>query len=245
LDPSCPTGGRGASGAAPNRGAENPHRHPPVSGEIAALAVVAVGWSANTADLDLAAAGVATDERGFVRVDAELRTTAPTVFAAGDVAGRALLVHEAAREGFAAGTNAAGAEAVRLTPAVSPVGSFTNPEYASVGLTEAEGGAAGAVVVETVGFDALPRPIIDGRTTGFCKLVVRRDDGAILGCHIVGERAVELAQLAAVAISAGMRVDRLAMTPLSFPTYANALGRAAILAARQLDPTIGPTNADV
>ena len=83
--------------------------------------------------------------------------------------------------------------------------------------------------------DSLPRPIIDGRTTGFCKLIADRQLHTILGCHIVGERAVELAQLAAIAMAAKMTVDQLALVPFSFPTYANALGRAAIKAARQLD----------
>ena len=81
----------------------------------------------------------------------------------------------------------------------------------------------------------MPRPIIDGRPTGFCKLVVDREDQTILGCHIVGERAVELAQLAALAVASGMTVEQLALVPFSFPTYANALGRAAVRVARQLE----------
>jgi pyruvate/2-oxoglutarate dehydrogenase complex dihydrolipoamide dehydrogenase (E3) component len=81
----------------------------------------------------------------------------------------------------------------------------------------------------------MPRPIIDGRPTGFCKLIADRGSHTILGCHIVGERAVELAQLAALAVASAMTVEQLAMVPFSFPTYANALGRAAIRAARQLD----------
>jgi dihydrolipoamide dehydrogenase len=60
--------------------------------------------------------------------------------------------------------------------------------------------------------------IIDGRKVGFCKLIVDRKSAKILGCHVVGERAVEIAQVAAIAISAGMRVDDLARVPLAFPT---------------------------
>ena len=85
----------------------------------------------------------------------------------------------------------------------------------------------------------MPRPIIDGRPTGFCKLVAEREHHSILGCHIVGERAVELAQLAAIAVASGMKVEQLALVPFSFPTYANVLGRAAISAARQLDSGSG------
>ena len=92
------------------------------------------------------------------------------------------------------------------------------------------------VVVLTERFDALPRPIIDGRPVGFCKLIADREHHTILGCHIVGERAVELAQLAAIAVAARLKVEQLALVPFSFPTYANVLGRAAIRIARQFDP---------
>ena len=205
----------------------------------ATLAVVAVGWVANTDDLDLAAAGVETDPRGYITVDSQLRTTAPGIYAAGDVTGHLMVVHEAAREAYLAATNATVGTADALPAEVSPLGSFTDPEYASVGLTEATAREAHDVVVGTEGFDSLPRPIIDGRPTGFCKIVADRDNHTILGCHIVGERAVELAQLAAVAVASDMTVQQLALVPFSFPTYANALGRAAVRAARQLDPRSG------
>jgi pyruvate/2-oxoglutarate dehydrogenase complex dihydrolipoamide dehydrogenase (E3) component len=203
----------------------------------ATVAVVAAGWVADTAGLALDRAGVRTDQRGFVDVDARLRTSAPHVFAAGDVTGRALVVHEAVREGLVAATNAVlGANSV-LPAQVSPIGSFTDPEYASVGLTEAAARRTHDAAVATAHFDSLPRPIIDGRPTGFCKLVIDRERHTILGCHVVGERAVELAQLAATAMAAKMPVEQLALVPFSFPTYASALGRAAVLAAIDLDPT--------
>jgi pyruvate/2-oxoglutarate dehydrogenase complex dihydrolipoamide dehydrogenase (E3) component len=203
----------------------------------AALAVVAAGWVADTAGLALYRAGVRTDQRGYVETDAKLRTTAPHIFAAGDITGRAMVVHEAARQGVLAATNAVLGTATVLPAQVSPVGSFTDPEYASVGLTETAARQAHQTAVATVRFDSLPRPIIDGRQTGFCKLVIDRERHAILGCHVVGERAVELAQVAATAMAAQMPVEQLALVPFSFPTYADALGRAAILAAIDLDPT--------
>ena len=203
----------------------------------ATLAVVAAGWVAATAGLHLDRAGVQTDRRGYVQVDAHLRTSAPDVFAAGDITGRALVVHEAVREGLVAATNAVLGPTTVLPPQVSPIGSFTDPEYASAGLTEAAAREDREVVATTVRFDSLPRPIIDGRQTGFCKLVVDRELHTILGCHVVGERAVELAQLAATAMAAKMPVQELALVPFSFPTYANALGRAAVFAAIELDRT--------
>ncbi len=200
-----------------------------------AVAVVAVGWVAATTELDLDRAGVEINRRGYVDVDRHLRTTTPHIFAAGDATGRAMVVHEAVREGLVAATNAVLDADIALPNQVSPIGSFTDPEYASVGLTEAAAREAHAVAIATQPFGSLPRPIIDGRETGFCKLVIDRDLHTVLGCHIVGERAVELAQLAATAMAAQMSVEQLALVPFSFPTYANALGRAAVNAAIELD----------
>src|SRR6266850_184698 len=118
---------------------------------------------------------------------------------------------------------------------VSPIGSFTDPEYAQVGMTEAKAREIHEVIAVSVHFDSTTRTIIDGRTEGFCKLVVDRSSYKILGCHVVGERAVEISQVAAVAIAAGMRVDELAHIPLSFPTYAGILGRVAASVTRQLN----------
>jgi len=104
-----------------------------------------------------------------------------------------------------------------------------------VGLTEKQARAAGEVVVAKISLDSTTRTIIDGRTSGFCKLIVDSLTRQILGCHVVGERAVELTQVAAVAMAGRMRVDDLAQVPLSFPTYAGVLGRVAAQATRQLN----------
>jgi pyruvate/2-oxoglutarate dehydrogenase complex dihydrolipoamide dehydrogenase (E3) component len=207
----------------------------------ATIAVIAAGWVAATKELNLEGAGVRTDQRGYIEVDGGLRTAAPHIFAAGDAIGRAMVVHEAVRDGLAAANNAVLGTTTSLPTDVSPIGSFTDPEYASVGLTEAAARKAHDVAVATVPFASLPRPIIDGRTAGFCKVIADRRSHRILGCHIVGERAVELAQVAATAMAAEMRVEQLALVPYSFPTYANALGRAAIAAALDLDQTGSPT----
>jgi pyruvate/2-oxoglutarate dehydrogenase complex dihydrolipoamide dehydrogenase (E3) component len=200
----------------------------------ATIAVVATGWQADTLGLNLPAAGVNTTPRGYVAVDAHLRTSVPHIFAAGDVTGRLMLVPQAIHDGFAAATNAVRGPTVTLGDQVSPIGSFTDPEYAQVGLTEAQARVAHDVLVATVPYATVARPIIDGRTVGFCKLIVDRGAHTILGCHIVGERAVEMAQVAAVAMAAHMRVQEFARIPLSFPTYTNVLGRAVIMAAKQL-----------
>jgi pyruvate/2-oxoglutarate dehydrogenase complex dihydrolipoamide dehydrogenase (E3) component len=201
----------------------------------ASLAVVAIGWQANTAELNLAAAGAKIDARGFVLVDPYLQTTAPHIFAAGDVTGRLLLVPPAIQDGFVAATNVVRGPTMAVDEAVNPIGSFTDPEYAQVGLTEAQARALHDIVTSTIHFDATTRTIIDGRTFGFCKLIVERTTRKILGCHVVGERAVEITQVAAIAMTARMRVDALARLPLSFPTYAGILGRVAASVTRQLN----------
>ncbi|PYM07170.1 MAG: NAD(P)/FAD-dependent oxidoreductase [Candidatus Rokuibacteriota bacterium] len=203
----------------------------------AALVVTTIGWVAETTGLDLAAAGVETDARGFVQVDDYLQTSAPHVFAAGDVLGRALIVPPALHDGYVAATNAVQGRALRRESSPDPIGSFTDPEYAHVGIREDQA-PAGAFVVGRVHFGETTRTLIDGRTTGFCKIIAEHGSGRILGCHVVGERAVDIVQVAAVAMAGGLRVDQLARVPLSYPTYAGILARSAYRAAREIDPTL-------
>jgi len=205
----------------------------------ATLAVVAVGWVADTEGLSLATAGVEIDHRGFVKVDGYLRTSTPHIFAAGDITGRQMLVPQAIQDGFVAATNAVRGPTITTGDPVTPIGSFTEPEYAQVGLTEAKARETHEVLVAVVRFDSTTRTIIDGRKAGFCKLIVDRATGRMLGCHVVGERAVEITQVAAIAIAAKMRVDDLAHIPLSFPTYAGTLARVAASAARELNLKVG------
>lgn len=205
----------------------------------ATLAIVAVGWVADTDRLALAKAGVDLDDRGFVKVDEHQQTSAPHIFAAGDVTGRLMLAPQAIQEGFVAGTNAVLDRKTTVGNPATPVGSFTDPEYAQVGLTEAKARESHDVVITIVRFDSTTRTIIDGREWGFCKLITDRKTYKILGCHVVGERAVEITQLAAIAIAAGMRVDDLARIPLSYPTYAGILARLAASATRELNLEVG------
>jgi len=206
----------------------------------ASVIVSAIGWVAETAELDLAKANVETNKRGFVCVDEFLQTSASHVFAAGDVTGRLMLVPQAIQDGFVAATNAVGGPTMKLPDQAAPIGSFTDPEYAQVGLTETKARETHDIVTAIIDFNSTTRTIIDGRTDGFCKLIVDRGTRQILGCHVVGERAVEITQVAAVAMSGNMRVDDLARVPLSFPTYAGVLGRVAATVSRQLNLNVNP-----
>lgn len=200
----------------------------------AELAVVAVGWLADTLGLDLPAAGITTDARGYVAVDTYLRTSAPNIYAAGDITGRWMLVPQAVQDGWVAATNAVQGPSLPVANSVCPTGGFTEPEYASVGPTEAQARETRDVVVALVRFDETTRTIIDDRTAGFCKLLVARDTRAILGCHVVGDRAVEIVQIVAIAMASELRVDELVRVPLSFPTYTGILTRAAYRALDEL-----------
>ena len=200
--------------------------------------VLAVGWPGNVGALNLDAAGVRT-ERGYVPVDDALRTSAPHVFAAGDITGRMMLVQSATYEGALAAENAALGADRGYRHAIVPHGGFTDPEYAGVGLTESqahkevgEADCAAAVVP----YADLDRGVIDGHPEGSCKLVVSRSTRRVLGAHIVGEQAVEVVQLAAAAMRGGMPVEQLADLEFAYPTFTAIVGLAARRIARELDP---------
>jgi pyruvate/2-oxoglutarate dehydrogenase complex dihydrolipoamide dehydrogenase (E3) component len=200
--------------------------------------VLAVGWPGNVDALNLAAAGVQT-QRGYVAVDDCLMTSAPHIFAAGDLTGRMMLVQSANYEGSLAAENAVqGGEDRAYRHAIVPHGGFTDPEYGSVGLTEdqarQEYGDQGCAVA-VVPYSNLDRGIIDGRPDGSCKLIISRSSRCVLGAHIVGEQAVEVVQLAATAMGADMRIEQLANLELAYPTFTAIIGLAARQLVRQLD----------
>ena len=206
----------------------------------AALAVVAVGWGADTDALQPGAAGVDVTPRGFLAVNEYLQTSVPHIFAAGDVTGRVMLASEAIRDGFVAAGNAVQGAQLPVGEHVIPAGSFTDPEYASVGLTEQRARESHDVITAVSYYNASVRAIIDGQSTGFCKLIVDQATAEILGCHVVGEQATAVTQVASIALAAGLRrVDELARAAVSFPTYAEILIATAVRAAKKLNLQIG------
>jgi pyruvate/2-oxoglutarate dehydrogenase complex dihydrolipoamide dehydrogenase (E3) component len=197
--------------------------------------LLAVGWPGSTDGLGLEAAGVEV-EGGYVVVDDTLRTSAPHVWAAGDVAGRMMLVQSATAEGRVAAENALLGSGRPHVDAVVPHGGFTDPEYGGVGLTEAAARARPGepVAVATVAYQGLDRSLLDGRPEGFCKLIAEHGSHRVVGAHVVGEQAVEVVQVAATAMAAGMRVEHLAEVDLAYPTFTAVVGLAARRLAREL-----------
>jgi pyruvate/2-oxoglutarate dehydrogenase complex dihydrolipoamide dehydrogenase (E3) component len=188
--------------------------------------LLAAGWVGNVEGLNLEAAGVESS-RGYVRVDDSLRTSAPHVFAAGDITGRMMLVHSATYEGYLAAEKAVLGGERGYRHEIVPHGGFTDPEYGSVGLTEERAREEHDCVVATVPYADLDRGVIDGHSEGFCKLVVDRPSRRVLGAHIVGEQAVEVVQILATAMRAGMRVEELADVEFAYPTFTAIVGLAS------------------
>jgi pyruvate/2-oxoglutarate dehydrogenase complex dihydrolipoamide dehydrogenase (E3) component len=209
-----------------------------LNGEVlaceASLAVMAVGWMANAEELNLQAAGVELDRRGFIQVNEYMQTNVPHIFAAGNINGTMMLVSTGSNEGYYAAINAIEGPKYPLHYDLIPMGSFTDPEYAQIGLTEAKAREQYDVAVSTVQFEDYPRSIIDGRPQGFCKMIADKESHSILGCHVVGERAVETVQLVAAGMKAGLTVEQLAELPLSFPTYVAIVSWAAYEIVEQL-----------
>jgi pyruvate/2-oxoglutarate dehydrogenase complex dihydrolipoamide dehydrogenase (E3) component len=200
---------------------------------LADVVFFAVGWPATLSELNLDAAGVQAGP-GAIPVDDYLRTNVGHIFAAGDVTGQAMLVQTARMEGRIAARNAVLGPARQATYDVVPSGSFTDPEYGRVGLTETEAAQQHDIVVGIARYDDLVRPHADGRPEGFCKLIADRRDRAILGAHVVGEYSAETVQTVAAAMAAGMTVERVAELQLAYPTFTEGVSMAAQKICRAL-----------
>jgi len=163
-------------------------------GEVKADQVlVAVGRGPNSRDIGLEQAGVEVDQRGVVKVDEWMRTSAAGVWAIGDVVGGFQLAHAAAHEGIVAAEDIAGHRVAPMEQELVTRCTYSTPEIASVGLTEAQARERGLEVrAGTFPFVANARAIIHGETAGFAKIVADAKTGQLLGAHVVGVQATEL-----------------------------------------------------
>jgi dihydrolipoamide dehydrogenase len=194
------------------------------------VVLVGVGRRPNTEGLDLERTGVATDERGWVQVDEQLRTNVPGVHAIGDLTGTVLLAHVASHQGLVAAGVIAGHDE-RMHYKAVPAATFTHPEVASVGLTEAKAIQAGHdVVVGRFPFPALGRAQTYGSTEGLVKVVADRRYGEVLGVHIIGPSASDLIPEGVLAMHLEATLADIADTIHAHPTLGESTMEAAMVA---------------
>jgi mercuric reductase len=189
--------------------------------------LVATGRTPNTRGLNLEAAGVKVDEQGAIVVDDHMRTSVPNIYAAGDCTTQPQFVYVAAAAGTRAAINMAGGDAA-LDLSAMPAVAFTDPQIATVGLSEAEAHRSGIETDRrTLTLDNVPRALVNLDTRGFIKLVAEAGTGRLLGVQAVAAEAGELIQTAAIAIRAGMTVHDLADQLFPYLTMVEALKLAA------------------
>ena len=164
------------------------------------MALVAVGRRPVTDNLNLSAAGLATDERGFIAVDAQRRTNVASIFAIGDITGPPLLAHKAMKEGVVAAEVIAGDGSSAYDPIAVPNCVYTDPEVATVGLSEEEAKAAGYEVrIGKFPLIASGRARTMNESDGLIKLVADAKTDLLLGMHIVAPQAESLMEAAEAA----------------------------------------------
>jgi dihydrolipoamide dehydrogenase len=195
------------------------------------LMLVSVGRAPLVEGLGLEEIGVAADRRAGIATDDHMRTAVPTIYAAGDVAGRWQLAHTGFREGEIAAENAMGHESTFGNPAV-PRPIYTDPEIAGVGLTEAQARErhGDTVAVGTFPWVANARAVMSGTTGGWVKSIHETTYGELLGIVIVGPHATDLIEAGVVAIDAESTVETVADGIAPHPTLSEAIKEAGLVA---------------
>lgn len=191
------------------------------------VVLVSVGMRPRSRGIGLEEIGVKVDARGFVVTDAECRTNVPGVFAVGDVSGPPMLAHKATKEGEICAEVIAGKASAKDWVTIPGI-VFTDPEVATVGLTEQAAKEQGIEVkVGRFPFAALGRAMSIRETDGFVKIVTDAATGRVVGIHIVGPSASDLISEAALALEMVATAEDIALTVHPHPTLGEALMEAA------------------
>ena len=191
------------------------------------VVLVAVGMKPRSRGIGLEEIGVEIDQRGFVKTNEFCETNVKGVYAIGDVSGQPMLAHKASKEGEVAAEVIAGKHAAKDWVTVPGI-IFTDPEIATVGLTEEQAKAQGhQFKVGKFPFAALGRAVSIGETDGFVKVVTDIPSGRILGIHIVGPSASDLISEAALALEVVATAEDMALTIHPHPTLGEALMEAS------------------
>jgi len=190
--------------------------------------LLATGVLPNTPDIGLEVAGVRTDKRGFIQVNQYMETSAEGIFGAGDVVGRMFLETVAAKEGSVAAANAPEGGRQTIDYDAIPAAVFTNPQVATIGLTEEEEMRRfGACACRTVPVAQIPKAKAIKETRGLIKMVIHPKSSKILGVHMVAPNAADLIHEATLAVKFGLSVDDIIDTVHVFPTLSEGIKLAA------------------
>jgi len=204
-------------------------KNPPKSTKFDKV-LVCVGRRPNSRDLGLDKAGVALDERGFIKVDAGFKTTAPKIYAIGDVIGNPMLAHKALHEGTVVADLLAGKNVV-FEPRAIPAVVFTDPVIAWAGLTEAEAKEKKLdIIIRKMPWSASGRAVALGRTDGVTKLIFDKATQRLLGIGITGPHAGEMISEGVLALEMGAVAYDLATMIHPHPTLSETIGEAAGIA---------------
>jgi len=191
-------------------------------------ALLATGFKPNSQDLGLEAAGVRVSERGFVEIDERMATNIPGVWAIGDVTGKLMLAHVGSAMGIVCAENIAGADTVKLDYAMMPRATYSQPQVASFGLSEAEARAQGREVkVGRFPFQANGKALGLGDYAGWVKIVTDAKYGEILGAHLVGPEVTELLPELTLAQRMELTPAEIARNVHAHPTLSEVLMEAA------------------
>lgn len=191
----------------------------------------AVGRVPNSEDVGLDAAGVEKDERGFIKVDAQMRTNVEGVYAIGDVAGRQLLAHKGMHEGVVCAEHIAGEGHHTVDYDNVPNCTYCHPEVASVGMTEAQAKEAGYdIEVGKFPWVGIGRAVASGHAEGFIKVIRDKQYSEILGAHIVGPHATELIAEFVVGRHLESTVEEMERAMHPHPTLSEGVGEGALSA---------------
>ena len=191
--------------------------------------LVAAGRAPVVEDIGLKEQGVQLTERGFIKIDAKMATTAPGIYAIGDVAGPPMLAHKGSREGVTIAEILAGKHTHGVNYGNIPSATYCHPEVASIGLTENQ--CKEKKLEYKVGrfnFSANGRARTSGETDGFVKIIRDAKYGEILGAHIIGAHATELIHELAVARENEFTVEEVDLAIHAHPTLAEAVAEAAL-----------------
>ena len=205
--------------------------------------LVAVGRVPNGRAIDAAAAGVTVDERGFIAVDAKMRTNVPGIYAIGDIVGEPLLAHKAMHEAKVAAEVISGLD-VEFDAKTIPSVAYTDPEVAFMGLTEARAKADGVEYEKAIfPWTASGRALGLGRDEGITKLLFERESQRLLGAGIVGVGAGDLISETVLALEMGANAEDIALSVHPHPTLSESIGLAAELEDGTITDLISPAAA--